>query len=297
MSKELILKMKTAGLTHIELGVESGSARMQKLINKNLSLQKVEEIVLFLLENKIRVELFFMYGFPEETEEDLNQTLELIFSLLDKGVAHITMAYCRFNPMTAITEKYRTDLVLDPKVKVLARGVFGYSEEISLIEENRDIFPFFYHLHTPVRNQYQYMIYFVYLYRQYPHAARWLRKLYAGDNIRFYNEFCRANAEYLQGSIDEINNAFVHRPIFLLENLLRKCDVSYIKQLFGLLLYEETLRKVKESETDITVRETYDFNYAEFKLGIPIEQYSCGKTELQIEKIKGKVSLKVLLME
>ena len=79
IDRELIDEMAASGMEGIYIGIETGSPRMQKLINKNLSLEKAEKTVKFLLDQDIRVALFFMYGFPEETEEDLRKTLDLIF--------------------------------------------------------------------------------------------------------------------------------------------------------------------------------------------------------------------------
>ena len=45
---------------------------------------------------------------------------------------------------------------------------------------------------------------------------------------------------------------------------------------------------------DITIQEVYDFNYIDYKMNLPIEMYSDGKTEILLQKKDGKVSLKVL---
>ena len=42
------------------------------------------------------------------------------------------------------------------------------------------------------------------------------------------------------------------------------------------------------------VLETYDFNYIDYRMNLPIEQYSQGKTEILIQKTNGKTAMKVL---
>lgn len=297
VTEELILKMKQAGLCDIEVGIETGSKRMQKLTNKRLDLEQAREKIKFMLKNNIRVGLFFMYGFPEETEQDLNDTLELLFALVDMGVQNVTMAYTRFNPATQITQDHMKELVLDPKIKVLTRAVFGYEEEKQVIADNREIFPFFYHLSTPVRENYQYVIFFTHVYRQFPNASRYLRKLYQGDNLRFYRDFCEMNEACFAEDMEHATREVVDRPLQMMENLLRKFDDPWVEQLYGLLRYDWDQHRVSKSKEDVSVKETYDFVIMDLQRRRPIEQFSQGKTTLVTEKINGVTRVRILDIE
>ena len=53
ISEELILKMKQAGMVRMSFGVETGSPRMQKIINKHLDLKKAKGLVDFLLKEGV----------------------------------------------------------------------------------------------------------------------------------------------------------------------------------------------------------------------------------------------------
>lgn len=293
ISQELALKMKQAGMTHIEFGVETGSPRMQKLINKKLDLDYVMDTVKFLLKNGIHVALFFMYGFPEETEQDLKQTLEMQFALIDMGVQYTSMSLCRFNPATALTEKYIDALVLDPQVKTLSRDIFGYAEELQSIRENKAIFPFFYHLPTTLRNEYQYLGYFFHWYKQFPWAARFVRGLYKGDNLRFYRDFAENNREYLENQTAQIRlfNADVWA---IMENTLSSCDAPYIKQLKGLLKFDYDYHRMSKEKEDMEIIRTYDFNYLDYRAKRPIEAYSDNRTTFMFQKKAGKVTMRIL---
>ena len=295
ISEELILKMKEAGMVEIELGIETGSNRMQKLIKKNLDLEKARSMIQFLLKNDIYVGLFFMYGLPEETEEDLNETLELLFSLLDMGVQHVSMSYCKFNPATDITERYFDDLVLNPSMKILIRGVsFGYEAEFDMIKNNKAMFPFFYHLNTTVRNDYQYVHFFARLYQQFPRTARYLRKLYKGDNLKFYQDFYNNNLPYFERDMLYTADGIKNHGVEMLANCVKDFDVPYLPQILSLLRFENNAIRVRQSPTDITIQEVYDFNYIDYKMKLPIEMYCAGKTEILFQKKGGKISMKVL---
>ena len=295
VDEELLLKMKESGLVEIELGIETGSLRMQKLTKKNLNLQHAQKLISFMLKQGLLVGLFFMYGFPEETEEDLNDTLELIFNLLDSGVNHVSMSFTRFNPATDITNRFLDKLELDPDMKILIRGVsYGFEDELDMIRNNKAMFPFFYHLNTPVRNNYQYAHFFIRLYRQYTHTIRHLRKLYKGDNLRFYRDFYNNNLEYFQQDMIHASNGIRNHGMQMLANTVKDFDVPYLHRILSLLQFEDNANRIKNSECDITIQEVYDFNYIDYKMNLPIEMYSDGKTEILLQKKDGKVSLKVL---
>lgn len=294
ITEDLVLKMKQAGLTRIEVGIETGSLRMQKLINKNLNLDKSKKMVAFLLKNGLEVGLFFMYGFPDENEQDLNDTLELLFSLIDSGVHHVSMSFCKFTPTTEITEKHFDQLELDPNIKILSRGIFGYDEELQTIKQNKAMFPFFYNLKTPVRNEYQYLYFLANLYQQFPISIRYLRKLYMGDNLQFYKDFYYNNLSFFEKDMVYATEGISEHALEMLYNTMKDFNFPYIRQIKALLKYEYNIRQVFWAKEDVSLQETYDFSYIDFKLKLPIEKYSDGKTEILLQKIDGKTSMKVL---
>ena len=295
IDEELILKMKEAGMNNIEFGVETGSEQMQKTIHKNLDLNKVLEKTSFLLKNDIKVSMFFMYGFPDETPEDLNKTLELAFNMLDRGIYYASLSLCKFNPSTVITNQYFDQLIFKPEFNAMTRGLsLGYAEELEIIKNNKALFPFFYHLDTPLRNDYQYLDFLMFVYKNYPMSIKHLRSLYSGDNLRFYRDFYENNIELFSKDIAQIEHGVYTNSLEVIQNVTAKLDYPFIKQLNALMKFDSDVQKIKKSKEDISIQDTYDFSYIEFQLKLPIEKYSDGKTELLIEKKNGRVSMKVL---
>lgn len=294
ISKELILKMKRAGMHQIEMGIETGSKRMQKLTRKNLNLDRVRDMVDFLLENGIEVGLFFMYGFPEETEEDLAQTMELLFSMVDRGVHYVNLSYCHFNPQTDITQRYFDELVLEPEVKMLAQGVEGYWESLELFRQHKELFPFLYHLHTPVRDRYQYLYFLVRLYTFFPKTGRYLRGLYGGDDLRLYRDFYDNNREMMDQGFDAVVRSIQEEPLTLIGNTLKDFDPEVTRRMLGLLQFDMDLWRVWHAAEDISIQRIYDFNYIDFTRKHPVDQYAPGRTEILLRRRDGKPELKVL---
>lgn len=82
IDSELAAALETAGCRHIYFGVETGSERLQKAIAKNLKLERTPKVLADVISRGIHCTASFITGFPDETEEEQDQTLDLIGDLL-----------------------------------------------------------------------------------------------------------------------------------------------------------------------------------------------------------------------
>jgi len=81
VDKELLQKMKEAGCYCVAFGVESGSQRiLDQVIGKKISLQQVKDVTQWCNELGIKTNPFFIFSHPEETEEDIEQTMKMMRS-------------------------------------------------------------------------------------------------------------------------------------------------------------------------------------------------------------------------
>ncbi len=74
----LLRIMKSAGCSKISFGVESGSPRILKTIDKKINLVQIKDAFKWCKETGIMTQAFFMVGFPTETDADLRATMALI---------------------------------------------------------------------------------------------------------------------------------------------------------------------------------------------------------------------------
>ena len=88
MDEEFVDKMVEAGVISVAYAFETPSPRIQKYMKKNVQMEKLTKIVQYTCTKGIMVRLFFMYGFPTETEEDVNYTLEFM-----KQFKHVVSPY------------------------------------------------------------------------------------------------------------------------------------------------------------------------------------------------------------
>ena len=104
VTKELLQEMKASGCWQVLYGLESGSDRMLKLLNKGASLEQNIQAVRWANEAGLSVRADFIVGTPGETEETLRETLDFALKM--------RLDYAHFNkfvpyPGTELYEKLR----------------------------------------------------------------------------------------------------------------------------------------------------------------------------------------------
>lgn len=75
IDEETIHKMKKAGCYLIQVGIESGSNEILKAMRKNITIEQALTAAKIIKKSDIMLQTFFMVGFPQETEQTLNDTL------------------------------------------------------------------------------------------------------------------------------------------------------------------------------------------------------------------------------
>lgn len=93
MDEELIDKMADAGTKFISYAVETASPRLQRLIRKNLNLDRLFRAIEHTASRGIITRGFFMLGFPTETEAEALQTIEYAKASSLCGATYFTVVY------------------------------------------------------------------------------------------------------------------------------------------------------------------------------------------------------------
>ncbi|MEW6077181.1 MAG: radical SAM protein [Thermodesulfobacteriota bacterium] len=75
LEKEDLALLKKAGVYMVTFAIETASPRIQKIIRKNLDIDKVTENINYAESIGLLVKGFFMLGFPGETLEEIEQTI------------------------------------------------------------------------------------------------------------------------------------------------------------------------------------------------------------------------------
>jgi radical SAM superfamily enzyme YgiQ (UPF0313 family) len=78
LDREMLDIMKKAGCIQIQVGVESGSERILKFIGKNLPISLINEKTQIIKDAAMNWLAFFIIGFPTETKDEIQKTLNYI---------------------------------------------------------------------------------------------------------------------------------------------------------------------------------------------------------------------------
>lgn len=91
ISPSLIDLLTEAGMVEVNYALETGSERMQESINKRLSIPKLIDTVNYTASKDVTVGLFLMMGFPDETEEDAEQTIRTLDKMPNVHFPYLNM--------------------------------------------------------------------------------------------------------------------------------------------------------------------------------------------------------------
>lgn len=139
--KEFLDLIRRAGCDWINFGVESGSPRILKLINKQITVDQVIRSVEILRDNDLNAGLSFMIGFPGESVDEMRQTFELIdtcSNMYDKVWIGQISAFTPL-PGTALMQNC-IDEGYTPPASLEEWGEFYYNDPKNLAHFERSMF-------------------------------------------------------------------------------------------------------------------------------------------------------------
>ncbi len=79
VSKELLTKLRSSGCQLVHFGVESGSQQMLNLMRKGTTVEQNSQAIKWAKEAGISVAISLVIGYPTETPEQLQQTIDFIY--------------------------------------------------------------------------------------------------------------------------------------------------------------------------------------------------------------------------
>lgn len=150
VDEELLEMMDRAGCTGIFFGVETGSQRLQRVIDKDLDVARAKEAVDIAERIGIPTVVSLITGFPEETWDDLRDTVRMYSFALRHARCDPQLNVLSPLAETPIHTKWRDQLTLDELCSDMGfQGRVQNSADRELIAKYPDIFPNFYLLPVP----------------------------------------------------------------------------------------------------------------------------------------------------
>lgn len=149
IDEPLLKRMAEAGCDEIYYGIESGSAAIQKRIDKHLDLGRVREIVAATRAAGIRPVTGLIIGYPFETQESLSDTLDHFFELLQLGGfrAHL-FTLCPF-PQAPMFREHQAQIERLAEYHDLPLSPGPGAEALARIAGDRELFSSNFRFATP----------------------------------------------------------------------------------------------------------------------------------------------------
>jgi radical SAM superfamily enzyme YgiQ (UPF0313 family) len=153
VDKDLLNLMRKAGCETMCYGIDSGSKRTLAFIRKDIDRDLLFDRVRETTEAGIVPTLSFVIGFPEESRQDLEATLELVLKSAATGNTNILVQMATILPGTDLYEKYRRRLVRQVDTYFSLGIEFDHGKRIAsddaLIDSDPAIFCSFHNLPCP----------------------------------------------------------------------------------------------------------------------------------------------------
>ncbi len=113
-TKTLLKKMHESGVRRIFWGLESGSDRILKLMNKGIDPNNVPTILKDSYEAGISNVISVMFGFPSETEDDFNKTVDLCLKCEDYIHSYLYQKFVLYknSPINTKIEEFSLELTM-----------------------------------------------------------------------------------------------------------------------------------------------------------------------------------------
>jgi len=142
---ELLELMKDAGCASIFFGIETGSQRLQKEIDKGLDLAEARAVLAVSNHLGIRTTAALILGYPQETEADFRETVT--FFADTNPLQYIEHQFHILSPLadTPLTAKYSKELYLEDRWHQNSEnGLEQDADDSELIAAHPEIFSNFY---------------------------------------------------------------------------------------------------------------------------------------------------------
>lgn len=147
VDRELLELMAAAGCKSLFFGIETGSPRLQKVIDKSLDIDEAAAVIKCVATRGLRCTVSLIIGFPEETVEDVAATAAFGLNSARFDQVETQVSLLAALAGTPLFTKYKDQLFFDGIYSDMSHQTWEQNEDdCALIEEHADLFSNFYGL-------------------------------------------------------------------------------------------------------------------------------------------------------
>ena len=145
VDEELLTLMAQSGGTGVFFGIETGSRRMQRIIDKDLDPDRAEAMLDIAQRLGMRTTASLIMGFPEEEWADVRDTVRIFLHSARCDLSQPQVNLLAPLAGTPVLEQHRGELELDDLCSDMShQGLSQNEADLDLIRKHPDIFPNFY---------------------------------------------------------------------------------------------------------------------------------------------------------
>jgi hypothetical protein len=150
VDENLLDLMARAGCRGIFFGIETGSQRMQNIIDKHLDVRRAETVIDIAESLGIGTTIALITGFPEETWDDVRQTIRVYMHSARHPRSDPQLNLLAPLAGTPVYSRHQEELVLEELCSDMShQGSAQNAADLALIRNHVEIFPNFYLLPVP----------------------------------------------------------------------------------------------------------------------------------------------------
>lgn len=272
LDEEMIKKMSEAGCTSMYLGIESGSKTIQKIINKNLDLDKALNTMKLLNRYNIHTTASFIYGFPEESEDDVNLTIQLIYKMFRIGVNAIQLHLFSLYPGSEYWMELKDKLYFSNVFSDGASSKYIDLNAIDFIEKNKNIFPEYLDFDIGIRKKLEFLDMYVYIYcvtfMKYMNKTYELLVSTFGSHLEFFKRFRKANYQDFESHKNLIYKMHINpqKSVIALGNLIDNIHCPNKNIISEMYKFESDIVKFIYYSNKVMILNRYKCNVYEMKM-------------------------------
>ncbi len=206
VNPSLLRRMADAGCFNIFCGTDAGSEKILKAMLKMPSTKRTYEFFRSAQEVGIQFETNTIVGYPDESAEDLEKALEVVFDAIAYGAVNSDLSVLQPLPGAEITDEYRAELEpLESGLDVM--GTFLPSDVRALIRADAATFTGFSFIRSGNRDYeyYQDVLRLSrYFTRRYYHLLRFLKQGAGHTYVAFIDALLERAAMPIEEALAEI---------------------------------------------------------------------------------------------
>jgi hypothetical protein len=150
IDEELLALMAQAGCKGIFYGLEVGSEKMQRVIDKHLDTKRAHQIIDATERLGIESTVSLISGFPEETWDDVRQSMNFFMHAARCPGSHPQVNLLAPLSETPLLAKHKHELILEELCSCVSHQAQSQNRaDVEMIAAHPEIFPNFYVIPTP----------------------------------------------------------------------------------------------------------------------------------------------------